>query len=742
MTKTVKALGKTFTVSENATTEQIEEMIEDYAASVGVNPQLMDASEEEAQKEIALFSEESQEPRGKRRGVGAEAATEKRRRFLESLSPEQRQLIEETGDIESFLVGAGRGLTTIGRALGLVDEEDPVVTESFEALQEARPSAVVGELVGETAPFIAPATVISGIASTGGRALATGALGASEGALITRGRGADVSEQLKGAGVGGAVASGLEVGIPIVGRAAGSLFRRITGRLPNQPLITEEGLPSSELTEVLDSQGLSFDDVLVEARGQMEGQGMVDIPQAERQARFEALGAPYTRGDITQDFGQQKIEAQLLESQADEVGEPLRQLRLEQSRAIQNKMDEMMSESGVPEDVGADIKDALSGRKKLLQEEKTALYSEAFEAADELSGVPIDTSIIFESIPEPKKLARLARREGSQIKAVEDLLVEFGVIRDENKIADFVSRGNEVDTLNVSNFEDFRQELNALERADKTGATTVVTAPLKEALDETGNLVFDALEDANITDSNVLDLFKEARDRVTELKTEFSPNSISGKLTGKRPDKFTDVVEASGVLSNILPNRNAPEVLDRVMSQLEKAPKGDQAVRSLQSGVFLDFLKSSFGAESRKISGERVFSPNAFIKRYDTLGEERLSKVFKTNPEALKVLKNIRATASDLSIPAGAMPKGSASVIGDFLRNMGVTAIAAKTGITPIIDVINVYSKRGQDKRFVEKAIKAKPEMIEAEGFIAKELPALAAVLGVASVTQANEDEQ
>jgi len=73
----------------------------------------------------------------------------------------RRELASEVGPVESALIGVGRGLTNVGRGLGLADEEAPEVKAAIGELQEQRPiTSIGGEIVGEVAPFLAPGLAV------------------------------------------------------------------------------------------------------------------------------------------------------------------------------------------------------------------------------------------------------------------------------------------------------------------------------------------------------------------------------------------------------------------------------------------------------------------------------------------------------------------------------------------------------------------------------------------------------
>ena len=144
------------------------------------------------------------------------------------INPFLAQQIEETSGIEAFSVGAGRGLTNIGRAVGLADDEDETTKQAIEGLKTQTGAVTAGEIAGESAPFLAVGGLLSGLAKTAGqKVLAGAALGASEGGLVTKGRGGSAKEIALGTLLGG-VTGGV---VPVVGaRLSGGSGAR-SGRL-------------------------------------------------------------------------------------------------------------------------------------------------------------------------------------------------------------------------------------------------------------------------------------------------------------------------------------------------------------------------------------------------------------------------------------------------------------------------------------------------------------------------------
>ena len=333
---------------------------------------------------------------------------------------------EGPGVFEQFGAGLSRGAQTIGRGLGLLEPETPEARAQFEALGDDFFAASAGEIVGEALPFIPLAAIgpAVGVTSFIGRALVGTGIGALEGGVITRGKGAVEEEIAIGAGIGGAIGGTAEALLPSFGRLVSRVFKKL-GRSPKGQLITEGGTPTPEFQDALDKTGTNFDDLTRESVETLSRAAPGTVAeQAARKARFEAQRIPATTGDITQELAEQAGEQRTLAMATGEAGEPLRQLKLQQSEAFKREVTSLVDSLGVPDKAGESLKSALTGRKKLLTKEKNALYKEVADAAPEAANFPIVTDTIEAALPDARTLRRLGRIAGSQIEGVKDLLVD------------------------------------------------------------------------------------------------------------------------------------------------------------------------------------------------------------------------------------------------------------------------------------------------------------------------------
>ena len=162
--------------------------------------------------------------------------------------------------LQAGLIGAGRGMTKVARGLGLMEPESETARLGFEALKEESPvSTFIGEVAGESAPFLVPGLGIGAVASVPARVAASVALGGAEGGILSRGEGRSEAENIISTGIGGAIAGTLELALPRISRLGGALVRRITGKAEKGSLVTPDGQPTPELQDALDKSGLTYD---------------------------------------------------------------------------------------------------------------------------------------------------------------------------------------------------------------------------------------------------------------------------------------------------------------------------------------------------------------------------------------------------------------------------------------------------------------------------------------------------
>lgn len=638
-------------------------------------------------------------------------------------------------------IGAGvlQAVSRAGEALGFEPSEEfksdldrVLLNEQMRFESTTRDFPITGEVGragGQLAAFPAGGVTVRGAALTGA---AAGALQPTEAAD-------DDTERAFNTLIGGASGGIFQAALPSAvallrrganktGAVAKSLFESITGRKVPAGSFDDAGNPTAALVKTLEESGLTTQelDTFTNIVTSRKADEFVDIVAA-RQARFAEQGIPAKLGDITQDFSQQATEQRLISMAGGEAGEPLRQLVLQQSEAFSGKVTELVDSLGIPKRAGNSIKAALTGRKKILRGEKNALYNRAAEAAPDVLTVPIFVDEIEAALPAPATARRIGRIAGSQMDALDSLLVEFGINKSDDAVAKFTEGGGEVIPMTLGSFEEFRAALNQIERSDTTRATSVIIAPIKEALDNEAMFVNDAVKKAGVTDEGVLDILEQARSRVRELKTEFSPQAISGRLTGVRRDGVTPVIEASQVATELLRPGAPIENLQKTLQNLAKSGEpGKIAIQDLRAAVIMNALDVALQAPSRKTSGIQTISGNQFAKSLDKFGPDKLKLLFSGDRQALKVLEGLKQTGLDIEPASAATPKGSAPVILDIMRRMG-----RLPGLAAAVDAVDFVVKAGADDRAVAKSLKAKPEIAKTLEDFDRDFAGIASAIGV-----------
>lgn len=641
-------------------------------------------------------------------------------------------------------VAAGRGLSEIGKGaanmIGIGDGK-ALPDGGYSDLEEGYPIAsTVGKTVGQAAPFLA-----GGLLSTGSK-LANigiqGGIGAAEGGLIASGTGQDIGQA---AGVGGAIAGTIEAVLPVVGR--------VVSKLGAAKLIDDAGNPSARFLAELRAAGVeptpSMIPYLADAVSQY-GKN-VSLPSAEKAARFDSLGVPYSQGDVA--IGPTRFDQQFYEDRLSKMTEMpeadnFRQLKLAQSKAITGNIEGLSA--GSPELAAENIKAALASRKTTLKDAQRSLYKDlrvAQEAVGSDAGNLTDIAL-----PDPKTVARIYQAVPTEVNKLNDVLVRFGVNQDQNAVEAYAAKMKDapmgaalqIEPLSIANFEDFRQAIKAIERSDQSGSIKVLTGDI---LNKADGLIDSRLGEMESV-QGLGALAKEARAVTRQIKTEFSPESITGKLIAVKRDGSTPLIENSAVIRNLFSTgkEERSELLERTVSSLaQSGDKGKQAIADLQAAYAARVLDDALGAASRTVDGERVVSGESLQKGINKLSDRELNVLFRGDKAALEKIKNISRIAEDITPPANARSYGSSSTLIDFAKKMSSKASGLPGG-GAISVVIENYVSAVEKAATRQKAIAAgkkgpmlTPKERKAIEYVGTYMPALAAYGGISSL---EEDEK
>lgn len=653
----------------------------------------------------------------------------------------RQQAMQETaadvGPLEAFMIGTGKGFMDIGRGIGLADEATESEKQAMGALSEERPyTTMAGEITGQSAPFAPLGVGVGAVRSIGGRALAGGALGAAEGGVIARGTDRDV---LEGAGVGAGIGAGAEILFPVLGRMGRSVYRRVKGSTPEGAMLDAAGRPTAELQGALDEAGMSFEDLTVDAQRVLrEAKPGSDPQQMARAAQFAEEGVPMTRGELTQDFTQRATEERLMKSAMDPNAAPFREFREKQSEAIRRSLEEGVNLERTPEETGDLIKDALMGRKNLLRTQKNELYTEALEAADNAGNLPIMADV-DSAIPDARTIRGLNRASGGAASDVMDTLSEYSLVPPTERLQNL--KDFEPTSLTLQNAEEVNQILKGIARQDQSGAVQPMVNRITGAIDEEVANLAENAKGMNLSDEVVKPL-RQARQVVTEMKREFDPKSLTGQLVDVKRGGNEPAIYGSKVYDKLVSRAAPVEGVRSTVENLKRAgPQGQQAIGDLQATTMLDLLEAGFGTKSRKIEGVPVFNPNAFQRRMEKIGKDKLDSIFSTNPSTLQRLRNIDKISTDLIPPADTVPKGSAPVLMDIMQRLGAAGITSKVpGAGLFFDKMGEIAQNYGTRQQVRQAMKADPDIAQVAYRLDREFPGIVSALGIAGISQEQEE--
>ena len=562
-----------------------------------------------------------------------------------------REQAEELNPFEAAAVAAGRGLTSVGRGLGLVDQEDPRVTEAFKALEKESPiSTTVGEIAGEAAPFLLPGGAVAKFATIPGRVAAATALGATESAILSEGKGASGEDSLKSAGVGGVIAGTLEATLPIVGKIGGKLFRKITGKNPASPLINSNGQPTKEFTEALDKAGMSFDDVNLEASRLLETGNIDDAVQLARKQFLEEQGLTPTRAQVTGDKTQFQTQQELGKTS----GKVSRALE-GQEEVLANKFENALTSTGGSASASnSSTIDFIADRSIDLDKN----ISDAYKAAREFAP---KAKIIKPTgfIEEVRSIAGSDRATGGLVSASRDILKSKGVIG-----KGFKKPG----AINAEAAEEIRKDLNSLYDS--------LTPFGKKKLSDFKNAI-----DKDVSNAVGSDIFAEARKGKAKFEKDLNRAKVN-KFDKRNKSLVRDILENKvnpdrffndAILSKSIRSDDVQQL--KSFLHLDGSPDGAKAWNDVRAEA-MSFIKDN---AIKEVGGDPALSRAGLEKGLKSLGREKMMILF--TKEERKFLSDMLKT-SKLREPK----RGTA--LGKGPSAQGMKNIAKAIDRIPLINLV------------------------------------------------------
>lgn len=652
--------------------------------------------------------------------------------FAEGLAQEESEGIR--GLLRTGAISTGRGLFKIGRALGLADPETETERKAFEALERERPIVTTaGEIVGESLPFAAiPGTAIAKgagsvltraalpkvgqvIAGRAGQIAATGTLGAAEGAIITRGEGERLEEQLGAAGIGGGVAAGIEAFSPLLGRLSGSLIRRLTGKAPKGALITPKGLPTPELQTALDATGTSFDDLTEGATDLLSTQIGADPAQAARKAFLESQGLVAEGAPTTAQVTRGATEFQAQQEAAKTSGRVRARLESQQG-ILTNRFDEAVAgTSGQPVSSGSPVFDHIRNKATTLDNNISDLYGIARDRAQ--GGSVID---LTETIDTLESMRPSDKVMGSPISALEGEARRLGIVEvDDEGVRTIVP-------TTVENAELLRKFSNQLFNS-VTDFGRVGLRRFRNAIDD------------DVTKSAGEDVFKQGRAAKANFEKDLSrakidkfdrrDKSIVRDILDNKLDPDTlseDIITKKSVRSEDLKN------LKTYLTTGPNAVEGKKAFNDLRAET-LDYIKNNSFIGPEDALGNKNLSKTALNRSMKRIGMDKMKVLF--NQEERKFLSDMQKVAGLLEPVRGTFAGKGPSAQG---VEAGIKSLQRRIDKIPILNVFVDLELDG-----TSGVLKGKPIVRQRELPTLQQLTSgVAPAVGVAGVLQPDSEER
>lgn len=591
-------------------------------------------------------------PEGERVRGGAKTGVMSERRKAAELeqirlsNPALAEVIEGVGDITlrplgldtgielgeglaSFLVGSGRGLTTVGRGVGAVDPEGAIVTEGIEGLRTQRPGALTGgEVAGEAAPFLIPGTAATLPVRTGTRILASGAVGASEGGVIARGKGADAETVIKSAVLGGVLGGASSMVPSGPSRASGQaddVVQQVDDSLDSGPAIQLDQIDDSTIDEFFDDPG-KYD----------------DLQDAARREAFEKLDLKPTAAQVSRD-------PELFQKQVDifrdaEKNNKVRRALVEQEKILTDRVNgEIDAIGGVASRADATPIDAVTNKALELDAEISGLYKAARESAPDAKNVRFSRTQKLLNANQP-----IDTRTDGTVSAIRDEMRRLGFLDE---------AGNPTRKTSVEASENLRIFANSL----YDGANPLARGFLRD--------VKDAIDD-DVFAASGQDIFKAAR----KAKSDFMRGLESvknNKFDKRQASLVKDVLEGAQQPDDLIQKaisrgskykaKELKEFRNYLFSGTpEQIATGARAWNDLRAAALTEIKNKAFVGPTTEL-GTQSLSRAGFKSALDRIGPQKMQILF--SQAEREFLRDLARVANLKEPVAGVRPSPSAPAI-------------------------------------------------------------------------------
>jgi hypothetical protein len=552
-----------------------------------------------------------------------EAAAELERIRLKN--PDMASLIESTSGPEAFLIGAGSGLTTLGRGLGLVDPADSAEKTAIGGLKSQSGAATAGEIVGESAPFLIPGGAVANVASIPARIALGGAVGASQGGIVSSGQGGNAGDIARSAGFGLLFGAGAEAALPVFNRLARSIVKSRTGKDLAGDLITKEGAPTPAVTQALQEAGITVDDVANQALHEVGS----PAGNAAREKTFKDLGLTPTEAQRTRDtdlFVQQQ--------DAFRRGGDVRMAIERQDEALNNLVNKNTEATkGIAERAGATPIEAITDKALQIDEEISSLYKAARESAPDAKNVKF-----MQAAQALRENAPSNELSGGVISALRSKMQSMGVIDDSFK---------PVGRVDINAAEELRKYANRLSQSTN-GEGRHIISEFKNSLDD------------DVFRSSGEDFYKTARSAKAKFESGLDPsraNKFDARSTSLVRDIRNQLVSEDDLVNKTLNRASKYKARDLIelknylhSGDERQVAQGMQAWNDLRAAAFEKIKDKAFrGAQTQ--NGAKSISRAGIESAFKEIGPNKIQVLF--TPDEQRFIKQLREVALLKEPPPG-----------------------------------------------------------------------------------------
>ena len=642
---------------------------------------------------------------------------------------------EAESGLDAFLEGAKRGVTKTGqgvmqRALEVgeffgIDNQKAqeelklagdIEEQKLKGTKEIYPwTTGAGEIAGDIASFpVAAARLPQAVA-----------VGSTYGLTRPTESGGEIAANVALEGVVGGIGSWaapyIQKGFNKSQAMFSGIYKKATGQEPTSDMFTPEGNLNDQGRAALDDLNITEDDF---SRIYQETDVNLDPIAQTRIARAEEQGIPLTTAQATKDFGQQEAEQTLRSGLGREAEGARAQAEAQQEaiRGAQSRFEGSFGEVADRETRGASVQQTLRELESEGRKDVSALYEQAQEIGGEQ--LPLNNEALLNSIDEEM----LRPVDDSVVNSLEKLMAKYGLIEGEisqagrfNQVID--SEGNKVKfrgdqtPLTLDNAEAFRQGLNQIRGADKSGAISQVIKSLDAQVDE----VVGELADGSARTA----AFQEARRAAREQKKTFSQKDIIQNIAGYKKGTQTDLIQPDRVIDSVLKGSNSLGNMRRIKDTLTKnnpTNKSLDAWKSIQAQGVADLFSKSINPATGDISGQRLKTAiKAFGGGNEREGKTRLKVLL---GDRYKEFNNIVESIGDATIPVKGTtnPSGTAYKLINMMTRVGTVGTFGADAVASLASKAKDSAQARKTLRNIEKAspekrkqaVKANDDLIDA----------------------------